>query len=167
MVAAQLLMTFLDVSVPQRSPYVSNTSELFVEMVLSHPEQEFCLALVARKIINYTLCYFYIMVSLWFPHLRMSLCFWNYLMGTFPVSDIVKVVLLFFGTAFPCYCQNISVTPVLRVYSEYSLYVLPWLSLGGEIFPVTCARPDHTDSDVCLCEGHSDLRPWFASQAVC
>lgn len=61
MVIAQLLMTFLDVSVPQRSPYVSNTSELFVEMVLSHPEQKFCLSLVAREVMNYaTLCYLYI-----------------------------------------------------------------------------------------------------------
>lgn len=69
-------MTFLDVSVPQSSPYVSNTSELFVEMVLSHPEQEFCLSLVAREVMNSTtLCYLYIVVSLWLPDLRMSLCF--------------------------------------------------------------------------------------------
>lgn len=75
-VAAQLLMTFLDVSVPQRSLYGSSTSELFVEMVLSHPEQEFCLSLVAREVMNYaTLCYLYIMVSLWLPDLRISLCF--------------------------------------------------------------------------------------------
>lgn len=75
-VAAQLLMTFLDVSVPQRSPYVSNTSELFVEMVLSHPEQEFCLSLVTREVMNYAaLRYLYILVVLWLPDLRMSLCF--------------------------------------------------------------------------------------------
>lgn len=49
-------------------------------------------------------------------------------MGIFPVSDVVKVVLLFFGTAFPYYFQNISVTPVLRVYSEYSLYSLGFSS---------------------------------------
>lgn len=76
MVAAQHLMTFLDVSMPQRSPYDSNTSELFVEMVLSHREQECCLSLVAWEVMNYAaLCYLYIMVSLWFPDLRMSLCF--------------------------------------------------------------------------------------------
>lgn len=43
-------MTFLHVSVPQRSSYVSNTSELFVEMALSHPEQGCSLSSVAREV---------------------------------------------------------------------------------------------------------------------
>lgn len=50
MPAAQLLMTLLRVSVPQRSSYVSSTSELFAEMALSHLEQGCSLSPVARDI---------------------------------------------------------------------------------------------------------------------
>lgn len=67
--------------------------------------------------------------------------FWNYLMGIFPVSDVVKVVLVFFSTAFPCYLSECFCDThgaylclVLRVDCEHPLCVLPWLSLGGEIF---------------------------------
>lgn len=157
-------MTFLYVSVPQRSPYVSNTSEL---RCWDGPVPPWARVLsVTCSQGRNELCYFMLLVHygvlVAFRPENVSL-FWSYLMDIFPVLDVVKVVLLFFGTPFPRYlseyfCDTCGVflCLVLRVYSEHSLYVLPWLSLRGEVFPVTCAGPDHTDSNACLCEGHSD-----------
>lgn len=161
---AQLLMTFLHVSVPQRSPYVSNTSEFFVEMVLSHPEQEFCLSLVAREVT--VLCCFVLLVHYGvFVASRpgnVSL-FWNYLMGIFPVSDVVKVVLVFFGTAFPCYLsgyfcdtRGAFLCLVLRVYTEHSLCVLPQLPLRRRDFLSHVQGLITLTAIVLFCEGHSD-----------
>lgn len=98
--------------------------------------------------------------------------FWNYLMGIFPVSDVVKFVLLFFGTASPCYLseyfcdtRGAFLRLVLRVCSGHSLCVLP-VPQRRDIFCHICKAWSHWQQCAPLW-GTQWLRPWFASQAFC
>ena len=63
--------------------------------------------------------------------------FWSYLMGIFPVSDIVKVVPVSSGPAFPCYLSEHScdargafLSLVLKAGAERWLHALPQQPLG-------------------------------------
>ena len=77
-------------------------------------------------------------------------------MGVFLVSDVVKVVPLSSGTAFPCYlsgyfCDTCGafLCLVLKVYAEHCVCVLPQQPLRRR--DVSChmckASPDRADSD--------------------
>lgn len=72
------------------------------------------------------------------------------------MSDVVKVVPVSSGTAFPCYLSEYFhdthgslLCLSLKVYTEHRLFVLPWLPLRRR--DVSChmckASPDHADSN--------------------
>lgn len=91
--------------------------------------------------------------------------FWSYLMGIFPVSDVVKVVPVSSAQHFLVICQDTSVTLVEHFCVSCRRFMLNSgcvRCLGspsrGEMFPVTCARPVliRLTATVRSCEGHSD-----------
>lgn len=134
--------------------------ELFVEMAPSHPEQGCSLSPVAREV-SVLRCFVLLVHDGVFVASRpgnVSL-FWSYLMGIFPVSDVVKVVPVSSGTAFPCYLsgyfwdtRGAFLCLVSKVYAEHWLCALPQQRRGRR--DVSChmckASPDHADSNCVL-----------------